>query len=198
MLRRRGHALPPQPRLWETRKAISRSTDVGPPPGDDIEGIDKQEVPMTVTKDFRYKVGVAWEGGRLTNVTSPDKPELTVATPPEFKNGVPGVWSPEDLLVASVASCYAVTLVAVAERRDLPLHDLEVSGTGHLTIRDDGRLGFVAIEITAAIKTDEVSLEAMERTAHYAERACLVSMALDVPVHLEAVVRPLTPILEVA
>ena len=67
---------------------------------------------MSITKDFRYRVGVNWEDGRITTVTSPDKPDLTVATPPEFKNGVPGVWSPEDLLVASVASCYAVTLVA--------------------------------------------------------------------------------------
>ena len=85
---------------------------------------------MSITKDFRYKVAVDWEGDRITNVTSPDKPDLTVATPPEFKNGVEGVWSPEDLLVASAASCFAVTLVAVAERRELPLHALHVSGTG--------------------------------------------------------------------
>ena len=71
---------------------------------------------MSITKDFRYKVGVAWEGDRITSVSSPDKPDLTVATPPEFKGGVPGVWSPEDLLVASVASCFAVTLIAVAAR----------------------------------------------------------------------------------
>ena len=117
---------------------------------------------MSISKDFRYRVAVDWEGDRITNVTSPDKPELTVATPPEFKDGVAGVWSPEDLLVASVASCFAVTLVAVAERRDLPLRSLHVSGTGHLTQRDDGRFGFVAIELTAAIRTDEHVIEAME------------------------------------
>jgi organic hydroperoxide reductase OsmC/OhrA len=152
---------------------------------------------MSVTKDFRYKVGVAWEGDRLTTVSSPDKPELTVATPPEFKGGVPGVWSPEDLLVASVASCFAVTLVAVAERRELPLRDLHVSGTGHLTGRDDGRFGFVAIELTADVRTDEFAIDAVERAAKHAERACLVSMALDVPVHVEVVVRPLSRPFEV-
>jgi organic hydroperoxide reductase OsmC/OhrA len=152
---------------------------------------------MSITKDFRYKVAVDWEGDRITNVSSPDKPELTVATPPEFKNGVPGVWSPEDLLVAAVASCYAVTLVAVAERRELPLHSLHVSGTGHLTARDDGRFGFVAIELTAAIRTDEQVLDAMERAAKHAGRACIVSMALDVPVHVDAEVRPVTQVLEV-
>jgi organic hydroperoxide reductase OsmC/OhrA len=152
---------------------------------------------MSIAKDFRYKVAVDWEGDRITNVTSPDKPELTVATPPEFKNGVAGVWSPEDLLVASVASCFTVTLVAVAERRELPLHSLHVSGTGHLTARDDGRFGFVAIELTAAIGTDAHGLDAMERAAKHAGRACLVSMALDVPVHVDATVTPVTSVMEV-
>ncbi len=44
---------------------------------------------MSITKDYRYKVGVAWEGDRMTSVSSPGKPELEVATPPEFKGGVP-------------------------------------------------------------------------------------------------------------
>jgi len=145
---------------------------------------------MSIAKDFRYHVNVAWEGDRLTNVSSPEKPDLTVATPPEFKNGVPGVWSPEDLLVASVASCYAVTLVAVAEQRCLPLHRLHVSGTGHLTKRDDGRFGFVAIELTATMRTEAPSVEALTRVAHYAERGCLVSLALDIPVHVDVVVKP--------
>lgn len=152
---------------------------------------------MSITKDYRYKVGVAWEGDRITSVSSPDKPDLEVATPPEFKNGVPGVWSPEDLLVASAASCYALTLVAVAERRELPVRSLKLSGTGHLTPRDNSRFGFVAIELTAVIRTDVQALDAMERAAHYAERACLVSMALDVPVHVDVTVKPLTRALEV-
>ncbi|HEU5065325.1 MAG TPA: OsmC family protein [Gaiellaceae bacterium] len=152
---------------------------------------------MSITKDFRYKVAVDWEVDRITNVSSQDKPDLTVATPPEFKNGVAGVWSPEDLLVAAVASCYSVTLVAVAERRELPLHSLHVSGTGHLTARDDGRFGFVAIELTAAIRTDEQVIDAMERAAKHAGRACIVSMALDVPVHVDAEVTPVTQVLEV-
>jgi organic hydroperoxide reductase OsmC/OhrA len=151
---------------------------------------------MSIAKDFRYRVGVAWEGGRITTVTSTDKPDLAVATPPEFKDGVPGVWSPEDLLVAAVASCFAVTMVAVAEKRDLPLYELDVTGTGHLTQRDDGRFGFVAVELTAHIKTAEPSTEALRHAAKYAERACLISMALDVPVHVDVVVQPVERVLD--
>jgi len=151
---------------------------------------------MSITKDYRYRVGVDWEGNRLTSISSAGKPELEVATPPEFKGGLAGVWSPEDLLVASAASCFTVTLVAVLERRDLPLRDLNVTGTGHVTARDDGRFGFVAIELTATVETEKPSLDAVRRAAKYAERACLVSMALDVPVHVDVVVRPVERPLE--
>jgi len=152
---------------------------------------------MSITKDFRYSVGVDWQGERLTSVTSAGKPELEVATPPEFKGGLAGVWTPEDLLVASVASCFAVTLVAVLERRDLPLRDLDVTGTGHVTRRDDGRFGFVAIELTARVETEAAAVDAVRHAASYAERACLVSMALDVPVHVDLVVEPAPRRLEV-
>ena len=152
---------------------------------------------MSITKDYRYSVGVDWEGERLTSVTSSEKPGLEVATPPEFKGGLTGVWSPEDLLVASVATCFAVTLVAVLERRDLALRDLDVTGTGHVTKRDDGRFGFVAIELTARVETDAAAVDAVRHAGSYAERACLVSMALDVPVHVDLVVQPAPRHLEV-
>src|SRR5262245_41608439 len=142
--------------LRHTRNDIRPGTD----PEDVARGPQSgrsphRRLPMSITKDYRYRVGVDWAGDRLTSVSSPGKPELDVATPPEFKGGLAGVWSPEDLLVASVASCFTVTLAAVLERRDLPLLELSVTGTGHLTTRDDGRLGFVAVELTAIVTTDE-------------------------------------------
>jgi organic hydroperoxide reductase OsmC/OhrA len=66
-----------------------------------------------------------------------------------------------------------------------------------VTGRDDGRFGFVAIELTASIRTDPRLLEAAESAAHQADRACLISMALDIPVHVDAVVRPVQRALEV-
>jgi hypothetical protein len=35
---------------------------------------------MSITKDYRYKVGVAWEGDRITNVSSPEKPATRSAS----------------------------------------------------------------------------------------------------------------------
>jgi organic hydroperoxide reductase OsmC/OhrA len=137
-------------------------------------------------KEHDFPVAVRWVGGRLTRALPRGKSELEVATPPVFPGGIEGVWSPEDLLVAATATCYAVTLVAIAERRAVPLHGLEVSASGRIGTRDDGRAGFVSIDLGVTIETDAGSVEAMERAAESAERNCLVSSSLNVPVRLRA------------
>jgi organic hydroperoxide reductase OsmC/OhrA len=144
---------------------------------------------MSIVKALRFPVSVRWRGGRLTGLSAAGKPDLEVATPPEFRGGVTGVWSPEDLLVASTATCFAVTLVAIAERMDVPLRALEVTGTGHVSKRDDGRFGFVAIELDVALETSPERVETAERAAELAEERCLVSMALDIPVHVALAAR---------
>jgi peroxiredoxin-like protein len=143
-------------------------------------------------KAHRFPVSVHWQEGHLTRASAPDKPDLQIATPPEFKGGIAGVWSPEDLLVASTAACYAVTLAAVAELWDLTLHGLEVDGTGHVELRDDGRFGFVAIELRATLEVDSKEVDAAQKAAARAERLCLISLALDTPVHVDVNVRSLT------
>ena len=145
---------------------------------------------MSIVKALRFPVTVRWEGGRLTSATAGDKEELEIATPPEFPGGIEGVWSPEELLVAATASCYAVTMAAIAERREILLSDFRVSGTGHLSKRDDGRFGFVAIELDVEIETNAATVRAAESAARRAQDVCLVSLALDVPVHVGIVVRP--------
>ena len=100
----------------------------------------------------------------------------------------PGVWSPEDLVVAAAASCYTVTLLAVAERMRVPVHALRVDGTGELA-RHDGRFGFVSIDLHAELETDEAEVAAAERAAADAAEGCIVTAALDVPVRVDVDVR---------
>ena len=140
---------------------------------------------MPTFKAHRFPVSIEWQEGRLTTASSPGKPDLDVATPPEFKGGIPGVWSPEDLVVGATAACYAVTLLSVAERRGIQLLGLQVDGTGHVELASDGRFGFVAIELAATVEVEAAERSAAERAAHYAHEACLVGRALDTPVHLE-------------
>lgn len=148
---------------------------------------------MGIVKAYRFPSSVKWLGGRLTRAVAPGKPALEVATPPEFKGGVAGVWSPEDLLVTATASCYAVTLAAVAERRGIPLRRLDVDATGHLERRSDGRFGFVVIELRALVETGPEYVAAAEEAARQAEGLCPIAVSLDAPVHVEVEVDAAAP-----
>jgi len=139
---------------------------------------------MTMTKEMQFPVSVRWRGGRLAQAEARDKELFELATPPEFRSGLAGYWSPEDLLVTAAASCFVLTLAAVAERCEAPLLDATVSATGHMSRRDDGRFGFTVIEVDAVLETVPGGEEAVRSAARTAEERCLISQALDVPVHL--------------
>lgn len=150
---------------------------------------------MSIVKTFRFPVDVQWRGGRMVEAWASDKAPLDIATPPEFKGGVHGVWSPEELVVAAAASCYAVTLAAVAERREVPLRELDVDGVGHVARRADGRLGFTVVELEVRVVTDPGLEAAAERAARKAEELCLVAVSLDVPIHVDLEVSVAKPVL---
>lgn len=153
-----------------------------------------EEVVMSIAKDFRIPVSVRWQGQQLVRVTAPDLDEIDVAVPRELR-GPGGHWSPEQLLVGAAASCFAVTFAALAERRQIPIHSLAITGSGQVGHRDDGRVGFVALELTPRIQTEPEYVTAAERTARTAHTACLVMTALDVPVHVVPIVTAAEPAL---
>lgn len=149
---------------------------------------------MSVMKERQYPVSVRWRGGRLASAESDGKGRLSLATPPEFRGGLAGYWSPEDLLVAATASCFVLTLAAVAERREAPLLDATVTATGHMSRRNEGRLGFTVIEVDAVLETVPGGEQAVRAAAAAAEERCLITRALDVPVHVAVDVTTVAPV----
>jgi thioredoxin len=133
-------------------------------------------------KEFRFPVAVAWDEGRLTTARVAGKQPLRIATPPEFRGTNPDVWSPEDAFMGAVASCLAVTIVAIAERDELPLTGLSVHAEGFVGRRADGRFGFVRIEQTVTLETDPDHEDAAREVVARAEDGCLVTASLDLPV----------------
>jgi organic hydroperoxide reductase OsmC/OhrA len=82
---------------------------------------------------YTYSVNVNWLDGRRgimeSNVLN-DK--IEVATPPEFANGIPGIWSPEHLFVAAAGSCFMTTFLAVAEKSRLEFTSFSCKVSGIL------------------------------------------------------------------
>ena len=148
---------------------------------------------MGVMKEHTFPVSVHAVEGRLTRASAPGKPDLDVATPPEFRGGIEGVWSPEDLLVAATASCFAVTLTAVAEAYGLPLRELDVHGVGYVRRRENGRFAFVEIELGVELETEPGYEKDARLAVERSEHLCLIAGALEVPVRVELVLRTPSP-----
>ena len=149
---------------------------------EEVDDVDRQGLPVR----GHGPLG----GGGVTRASVPGKAVVHVAAPPEFRGGALGFWSPEER-PARRSGCVLLrlTLEAIAERRELTLESVGVHGTGHVTKRDDGRFGFVAIELIVRLETDAADVAAAEKAARDAERACLVAMALDVPAHVAVTVQ---------
>ncbi len=144
---------------------------------------------MGTVKDFRFPVGIERsEALWLTAARRTSHPSRSPCRA-EFRGGVEGHWSPEDLLVAAVASCYELTLRAIADRRQIRFTNVEVQATGHVTQLARGRIGFLAIELDVRleVKTGEEGIA--ELAAHRAHELCIVGNALEVPVELKLKLR---------
>ncbi|MGZ4302528.1 MAG: OsmC family protein [Gaiellaceae bacterium] len=148
---------------------------------------------MSILKDFRFTVDVKGNAERVVETTTEEGLALSVATPPEFRGGIHGMWSPEHLLVSAVSSCYALTLAGVADRRQIPLHDVAIRGVGHITRRADARFGFVVVELAVEITTEEGFEDNARRAARAAESGCLIAQALRIPVEIELEVQAAAP-----
>ena len=144
-------------------------------------------------REFRFPVDVVWHAGRRTTARVAGKPQLWIATPPEFRGTDPDLWSPEDAFVAAAGSCLAVTIAALAEREQLPMHKLSVKAEGVVGRRSDGRFGFVRIEQTVELHTDAEHEDTARGLVATAEDGCLVSVSLALPVETTVEIRALVP-----
>ena len=143
---------------------------------------------MGMVKAHRYEVRTQWLGGRELTLESRGKPTLRVATPPDFKDGVKGVWSPEELLIGSLATCFELTLVAIADCWHVPLAALEVGATGHIEPMD-GTYRFLLIELDARLTVDPQHEQEAHELAVLAKDRCIVGTALATPVGLNVEIR---------
>jgi len=136
-------------------------------------------------KQLTCQVNANWESGRRGFVTTPGTEQgIHFSSPPEFK-GDPGFWTPEDLLLGAVASCFVVTFYALAERARLEFGTLALSAEGTLSTFE-GRLSFqqIVLRPTVTILRNEDRERAyglLEKT----ERGCLIARTLNCRVWME-------------
>lgn len=138
-------------------------------------------------KVYLYHTAVKWTEQRKGTIFCAGKPDVVVATPPEFK-GHDGIWSPEDLFVASANICLMTTFLAVAERAGLAFTSYESSAEGRLELVE-GKFQFTAITLKPVITLppggDAVKAKELIEKA---EANCLISNSMKARVHLNAII----------
>ncbi len=140
-------------------------------------------------QDFPHHYSVTASAGPDDTVSLSETglPTLVSAPPTEF--GGPGdQWSPEHLLVAAVADCFALTFRAIARASKLEWTALEASAEGVLD-RVDRVTKFTAVTVHATLTvpagTDE---DKARRLLQKAEDSCLITSSMTAETHLEAVI----------
>ena len=136
------------------------------------------------SKVYTYKTTVRWTEKKMGRLSSDGKPEVHVATPPEFK-GHEGIWSPEDLYVASINVCVMSTFLAFAERAGLTFTGYECDAEGRVELVE-GKLQVTAVALKPRLTLSATADagKANELMAK-AEAHCLISNSVKTRVTVE-------------
>ena len=140
------------------------------------------------SKVYTYHTAIKWTEQRKGVISCAGKPDIQVATPPESK-GHEGIWSPEDLFVASANICLMTTFLAVAERAGLAFTSYESVAEGKLELVD-GKFQFTTIilkpTITLLANADAAKTKELIEKA---EANCLIFNSMKANVSLEPTIR---------
>ncbi len=137
---------------------------------------------------YAYLVNGASTTVRSGTLAAPQvQTAIAFSAPPEFL-GEPGQWTPEQLFVASVASCFISTFSGMADYSKLGFRSLNVEVEGVIE-KQEGGWRFTRVVVRPRLKIAQApDAERANRLLQKAEKACLVSRSLACPVALEPAV----------
>lgn len=131
--------------------------------------------------EHKYRVVAWWSSGRTGLAKTDAAPNaIHFTAPPEF-GGLEGRWTPESLLLCSIAGCFTTTFRAIAEYSKFEYADLEVQVEGTIKKVESG-YAFTEIAIRPNLSiTNEAEQARGMRLLQKTKGLCLVARAISVP-----------------
>jgi peroxiredoxin-like protein len=130
--------------------------------------------------EHKYNVVAWWSSGRTGIAKSESAPNaIQFAAPPQF-GGLEDRWTPEDLLMTALASCFTTTFHAIAGYSKFEYLDLEVEAEGTVSKNKTGA-GYSFSEIVIRPRLTIPKEDKREQAISLLQKAkglCLVSRAL--------------------
>ena len=131
-----------------------------------------------------YQTSARAEPTGSVRVSSPGLEDFASTAPPEF-GGPEGNWSPETLLVASVADCFVLTFRAIAKASKFEWYELECDVQGKLeNHKGVTRFTFFGFDVKLLVPAEAMKSKA-ERLLRMAENNCLITNSLIAEIHLD-------------
>src|ERR1700736_1504816 len=133
----------------------------------------------------KYRVVAWWTSGQTGIAKSDSAPNpIHFTAPPQF-GAVEARWTPEDLLMTALASCFTTTFHAIAAYSKFEYTDLAVEAEGTVSKTDTG-YGFnkIVIRPNLTIASEEHRQRALS-LLHKAKTLCLISRAVATPQKFE-------------
>ncbi len=129
------------------------------------------------SKKFVYRTKVSWVKEKKGILSSIGKPDIEIAVPPEF-GGHEGIWTPEELFVASVNICIKTTFLYYARRNNLEFLSYESEAEGVLE-RVEDRFMFTEIKVMPRIRIAmDSQVEKAKEIITFSEKNCLISNSI--------------------
>ena len=129
----------------------------------------------------KFRVVAWWSSGRTGIAKADSAPNAIHFTAPVSFGGIDGRWTPEDLLLGAVASCFTTTFRAIADHAKFEYVDLQMEVSGAV-VRDDPGYGFAGILIRANLTVaSQENQQQGVKLLQSAEARCVVSRALAIP-----------------
>lgn len=140
---------------------------------------------MAEARMFYYENEIEWKGEKHGELRGGGVPGIGVGAPPEF-NGREGDWSPEQLLVASLNSCYMLTLLAIAEFSKVSVVSFSSSAKGKLEKVAGSTYQMTEIVVKPIVVIASANdLARMPRIFEKAKENCFVSNSIKSAIKIE-------------
>jgi len=135
-------------------------------------------------KRFIYSVGIKLIGKGEGTIESTGKTSIELSTPVEF-GGKPGIWTPEELLVASVNSCLMTTFSYYAVKQKFEFVSYESWAEGIVELFEM-KYSFSRITIKPKIIVKfKDNIETAENLLKISEENCFITNSVKAKVILE-------------
>jgi len=140
---------------------------------------------MVEAAPYFYESELEWKGEKDLRLGAGKLSPIDAGAPPEFKGRATN-WSPEHLFVASLNSCYVLTLLAIAEFSKISIVSLVSTAKGKL--EKNPKAGYQISEIVVKPKIvlgAASDLTRMPRILDKAKENCFVSNSIKSIIKIE-------------